>query len=164
MLGFLLLPPCWVFFMSASIAGAFTELGFCCAWPLPHKGWADVISARLNLRNSTVDVGGVCHFLGWPCCSKNLRRWTDQCYSSVLFGKQRKIHPRGLSVGQPKDAKRRVRLNFGSSFYMLFFSSCLSLPYINWASEERRASSEGLTAVFGPSFVLFSWAFSFFVF
>ena len=26
----------------------------------------------------------------------------DQCYSSVLFRKQKKIHPRGLRVGQPK--------------------------------------------------------------
>ena len=31
----------------------------------------------------------------------------DQCYSSVLFGKQRKIHPRGVRARQPKDVKRR---------------------------------------------------------
>ena len=28
--------------------------------------------------------------------SKNLKQRRDQCYSSVLFGKQRKIHPRGM--------------------------------------------------------------------
>ena len=31
--------------------------------------------------------------------SKNLKCWTDKCYSSVLFDKQRKIPPRGLRVG-----------------------------------------------------------------
>ena len=59
-------------------------------------------------------------------CSKNLKQWRDQCYSSVLFGNQRKIHPPG--------EKRGLRLNFGSSFYM-FFLLPLSLPYVNWASQ-----------------------------
>ena len=44
----------------------------------------------------------------------------DQCYSSVLFGKQRKIHPRGVRVGQ---LERGLPLNFGSSFYMFFSPS-----------------------------------------
>ena len=39
---------------SASTAGAFAELHFCCAWPLPHGGQANVVSARLNLRNGTI--------------------------------------------------------------------------------------------------------------
>jgi len=45
-----------------------------------------------------------------------------QCYSSVLFGKQRKIHPGGWRVGQAKrlKEKRGQRPNFGSSFYMFF--------------------------------------------
>ena len=41
--------------------GACIELGFCCAWPLSHGGQAEVVSARLNSRNSTIDVGGVCN-------------------------------------------------------------------------------------------------------
>ena len=53
-------------------------------------------------------------------------------YSSVLFGKQRKIHAQGVRAGQPK---RRVGLDFGSSFYMLF-SPPLSLSYVNWTSQE----------------------------
>ena len=49
---------------SASTAGAFTDLGFCCVWPWPLVGQAKVVSARLNPRNSTIDVIGVCNFLG----------------------------------------------------------------------------------------------------
>ena len=44
---------------SGSTTWAFAELGFCCAWPQPHGGWA-----RLNLSHSTRDVWGVCNFLG----------------------------------------------------------------------------------------------------
>ena len=49
---------------SASTAGAFTKLGFCYLWPGPHGGQAEVVSARLNPRNGTIDVMGVCNFLG----------------------------------------------------------------------------------------------------
>ena len=47
---------------------------------------------------------------------------TALCYSSVLLGKQRKIHPQGTRAGQHKRLKenRRLRLNFGSSFYVFF--------------------------------------------
>ena len=46
------------------------------------------------------------------------------CYSSVLFGKQRKTHPRSMRAARPRRhaEKRSPRLNFGSSFYT-FFSS-----------------------------------------
>ena len=46
-----------------STTGAFSELGFCCAWPPPQGGRAEVVSTRLNLRNSTMYVSGVCYFL-----------------------------------------------------------------------------------------------------
>ena len=39
-------------------------LGFLCAWPLPRGGQADVVSARLNPSHGTIDVRGVCNFLG----------------------------------------------------------------------------------------------------
>ena len=80
--------------------------------------------------------------------NKNLKRWTSiialrwtsvtaPCYSSVLFRKQRKTHPRGMRACQPKrrTEKRGPRPNFGSSFYMLFLLP-LGLPYVNWASQE----------------------------
>ena len=49
---------------SASTAWAFAKLGFCCAWPQPYRGWAEVVLARLNLNHGTRDVKGVCNFLG----------------------------------------------------------------------------------------------------
>ena len=57
--------PCAVFSLcSASTAGAFTELGFCCAWLLPRGAQAEIVSARLNPRIDTIYVRGVCNFLG----------------------------------------------------------------------------------------------------
>ena len=47
----------------ASTVGTFAKLGFCCAWSLPCRGQAEVVSARLNPLNGTIDVGGVCNFL-----------------------------------------------------------------------------------------------------
>ena len=44
---------------SASTTGAFAGLGFCCVWPLPCRGRAEVASARLNLRNGTIYVSEV---------------------------------------------------------------------------------------------------------
>ena len=49
---------------SASTTGAFADLGFCCVWPLPCGNQAELVSARLNPRNGTIDVRGVCNFLG----------------------------------------------------------------------------------------------------
>ena len=95
MLGFLSLPRAGFFPHSASPTGAFAKLGFCCAWLPPCGGRAEIVSARLNPSHGTMYVRGVCNFLGH---NKNLKQWTDQCYSSVLFGKQRKIHPRGVKA------------------------------------------------------------------
>ena len=69
--------------------------------------------------------------------SKNVKQGMEQCYSSVLFGKQRKIHPRGVRASSPKrgEEKRSPGLNFGSSFYM-FFLLPLSLPCVNWPGQE----------------------------
>ena len=71
-------------------------------------------------------------------CSKNLKQWMDQCYSSVLFRKQRKIHPRGVRAGRPKrceEERSPSRAQFGL-FFSYVFSPPLSLPYVNWASQE----------------------------
>ena len=84
-------------------------------------------------------------------------------YSSILFGKQRIVHPSRMRVGRPE----RGELN--PSWFPLFI--CLSapplgLPYENWASQEQAmfVSPEVLTPVHGFSFVLFSRLFPFFVF
>ena len=83
-------------------------------------------------------------------CSKNMKQQTDQCYSSVwfprfclaagkiwsdrwasvtalcyssvLFGKQRKIQPQGMAASRPKrhKEKRSSHSIFGFSFYVFF--------------------------------------------
>ena len=78
-------------------------------------------------------------------------------YSSVLFGKQRIVHLQGVRVGRP--SKRGLK---GLGF--LLSSVCLlplSLPHVNWASQEGFVSPEVLTLVLRFSFVPFLWAFSF---
>ena len=42
---------------------AFAELGFCCAWLLPHRGPAKIVSVRLNPSHGTIFVRVVCDFL-----------------------------------------------------------------------------------------------------
>ena len=74
-------------------------------------------------------------------CGKNLKQWKDQCYSSMLqlsfIWQAKENTPSGMRVGQPKSRKEKKnpQLNFGSSFYLLFLLP-LSLPYVNWASQE----------------------------
>ena len=48
-------------------------------------------------------------YFPWFCLT-TAKIWSDgwtQCYSSVLFGKQRKIHPRGMRAGWPKKRKEK---------------------------------------------------------
>ena len=79
-----------------------------------HLKWQTSVIARLQLR-------------------LNGRPVLQLIYNSVLFGKQRKIHPRDVRASQPK---RKEGLNFASSFDMLCLLT-LSLPYVNWAGQER---------------------------
>ena len=52
-------------------------------------------------------------------------------YSSVLFGKQRKIHPRVMRWAGPKKERGSILAP-----HFMFFLLLLSLPYVNWASHE----------------------------
>ena len=88
-----------------------------------------------------------CHSKIW-----NSRPVLQLCYSSVLFGKRWKMHLQGMRAGW---LKRTEGLNFGSSFYM-FFLLPLSLPYVDWASQEG--------CLFHLRFSLQSWDFPLFHF
>ena len=107
-------------------------------------------------------VGGVCNFLTSVSPQQKFEA-TDRpvlqlSYSSVLFGKQRKIHPQGMRTGQPK---RRAGLNFGFSFH-LFFSSPTEPALCKLGQPGGLfVSPEVLTPVLGPSFALISQDFSF---
>ena len=63
-LGFLSLPLSWVFFALSFHHGSFWQVGLLLTWLLPSRGQPEIVSARLNLRNSTMYVVGVCDFLG----------------------------------------------------------------------------------------------------
>ena len=57
--------PCAGFSLhSASICGSFCQVGLLLFLASASGGWAEVVSAGLNLRNGTIAVGGVCNFLG----------------------------------------------------------------------------------------------------
>ena len=79
--------------------------------------------------------------------SKNLKWQMEQCYSSVLFKKQRKTHPWGMRAGWPKrEEKRREEKRSPSSSILAPLIICLfllplGLPYANWASQEDLRSS-----------------------
>ena len=103
MLDFLSLPLCWVSSCSASTVGDFAELGFCCAWSLPSGGCTEVVLARLNPSYSTVDVGGVCNFLGSVSSQQKFEvteQLSDgpvlQLHVTAQFYLGRKIHPQGM--------------------------------------------------------------------
>ena len=87
-------------------------------------------------------VGGVCNFFSSVLPQQKLET-TDRTvlqlsYSSVLFGKQKKIHPFFplWERTNPTEAKRRED---SAQLWLLFlyvFSPPPSLPYINWARQE----------------------------
>ena len=72
--------------------------------------------------------------------SKNLKRQTEQCCSSVLqlsFIWQAKENTSLRHVGgltQQMQREEKPRLNIGSSFYVFLLPP--SLPYVDWASQE----------------------------
>ena len=129
LLGFLLLSqfpahwaschfPCTGFSScSASSAGAFTQLGFCCVFPSPCRGQAEVISARLNPSHSIIYVREVCNFLVSVSLQQKFEALdgpvlqlhvTAACYSLVVFARRKEsTSSRHVRLGGPKRHKRR---------------------------------------------------------
>ena len=95
------------------------------------------------------------------CHSKNLKRWMGQCYCSVLWDKQRKIHPQGWGAGWPKrEEKRGLNLCWLPPF-ICFFSFPWACTMLIRLARRVVGFTWGSHSGPGPSFVLFSWAFSF---
>ena len=104
-LGFLSLPLCWVFFLFSFRHGSFFHrVGLLLCMVSSSWGREEVVSARLNLTNCTIDVRGVCNFprsilsqqkfeaTYGPALQPLVRpvlqlRVTAPCYSSILFRK-----------------------------------------------------------------------------
>ena len=130
---------------SSSTAGAFAELGFCCAWPLPPRVQDEVVSSRLNLSHGTIYVLGVCNFLGSVSPQQRFEA-TDgpvlQLCVTAQFYLARKEntslrHEGRLTQKTVREEKHPCPLlNFGFCFYMFSFLLPSGLPYVNRASKE----------------------------
>ena len=120
---------------SASTTGDFAGLGFCCVWPLPCRGQAKVVSARLNLSHGTRYVGGVCNFLSFVSPKQKLEV-ADQCYSLVTaqsFSWQATKESTPSRREGWLTTKERLQSILASSFYTFISSPTLSLLYANQA-------------------------------
>ena len=90
------------------------------------------------------------------CCSKNLK-WrtysvTAPCCSSALFANKGKYILEVWGWANPKDMKRReAQSSILAPLFICFFLLPLSLPCVNWASQEG--------CLFYPRPSLQSWAF-----
>ena len=123
-------------------------MGFWCAWPPPCGDRAKIVSAKLNPSHGARYVGGVYNFLGSVSPQQKFEA-ADQCFSSVTaqfkwqtsvtawlqlsFIWQAKENTSLRCEGRPTQKKR------GAQFWLLFlcfFLLLLSLPYVNWASQE----------------------------
>ena len=152
-LGFLSLSLSWVFVTFNFHCGSFHWVGLlrCLAFSL--RGRAEVVSARLNPRNGTLDVGGVCDFL----CSVSSRQKfeardrpelqsSDGPVSQLLNGPglqlrvtaQFYLENKGICIlilkawghADPKDTKRREAPSpILAPLFKCFFLLPLGLPY-----------------------------------
>ena len=125
----------------------FTKLGFCCAWPPPCGGRAKIVSAKLNPSRRARYVGGVYNFLDSVSPQQKFEV-ADQCFSSVTAQfKWETSVTAWLQLSFIWQAKENTSLRCeggltqkkrGAQFWLLlcFFLLLLSLPCINWASQE----------------------------
>ena len=90
---------------------------------------------KLEMIYQVQPVRGVCNFLGSVLPQQKIEIMDGPVLQLSFIGKQRKIHPRGMSVGQPKRLEEKPQSFQASSFYTLV-SCALSLPYANWANRE----------------------------
>ena len=145
----------------AFTTGAFAKLDFCCTWLPPRGGQAEIVSARLNLRNSTMDVMGVCDFLGSVSLQQKLEAidrpvlWfhvITQFYLEI----NGKCNLEAWGPIYPKDVKRREALDSILAPVLICFLSSPE-PALCKLSQPGGlfASLEVLTLVLGPSFVLY---------
>ena len=76
----------------------------------------------------------MCNFLRSVLPQQKLEVMDRQCYSSVIFRKQKKIPPISVRVGGSKREEKPQ-----AQFLALLFMFCLlplSLLYVNWATQE----------------------------
>ena len=121
--GFLSLPLHWVFFGFSFHHGSFHRVGLLLCLPSTSQGPSQDCFSQVKSETQH----HVCQRrVPFPLfCLAAAKIWSDRrtsvtapWHSSVLFGKQRKIHPRGMRAGWSKrhEEKRSPQLNFGCFF------------------------------------------------
>ena len=68
--------------------------------------------------------------------SKNLKLWTDQCYSSVLLGKTKYSTPLRSEGGPTQKIKRGEALILLGFLLLYICILPLGPPYVNWARQD----------------------------
>ena len=126
-----------------------------------------VLKLSLNMLHT---VGGVCNFLG-SFSPQQKFGVTDGPVLQLCFTAQFYLESKGKYIlktwgwANPKDMKgREAPCSTLAPLFMCFFLLLLSLPYVNWATQEGCLFYLRSSLWSRPSFVLFSWAFPFFVF
>ena len=101
----------------------FAELGFCCAWSPPRGCQAKVVSTRLNLRNGTRYVRGMCNILSSVPLQQKLK-WLSsvEAWLQLSFIWQAKENASSRREGGPTQ-KRHVAQFWLLFLYFLFFPS-----------------------------------------
>ena len=85
------------------------------------------------------------------CRSKNLKQWTSVTTRLQLtFIWQAKENTTSRRVGRPTQSGREERSSILAPLFICFFLLPLSLPYVNWASQEG--------CLFHLRFSLWSWS------
>ena len=152
-LGFLSLPLCWVFFVFCFHRRSFCWVGLLLCLVSSSRGWGEVVSAMLNLRNCIIDVSGVCNFLD-SVLSQQKFEVTDGpllqlhvissdgpvlqlCVKAPFYleSKGKYILKVWGGLTQKTWGEEKPSSPILAPLFM-FFLLPLSLPYINWASQE----------------------------
>ena len=125
--------------LSVCVTGQVRSMGLqnmvCKCWGSVSFPWFCLVASKIwSDRWTSVTALGQTSVTA-PC---NFLRQTSviaSCYRSVLFRKQRKIHPRGVRAGWPKRCEKKPPTQFWL-FFLYVFLLTLSLPCVNWAGQE----------------------------
>ena len=70
------------------------------------------------------------------CYSKGLKQQMDQCYSCFIWQAKKNISSRHEGGWSKRQKRREARGSILAPLFRCFFLLPLSLPYVNWASQE----------------------------
>ena len=127
-------------------------------------------SSEVITQHASYCVQGVCNFLSSFSPQQKLEV-TDGPVFQLCVTAQFYLESKGKDILEvwgwvnPKDMKgREAPCSILAPFFMCFSLLLLSLPYVNWATQEGCLFYLRSSLRSRPSFILFSWAFPLFVF